>query len=340
MAVLLNRISMFWRIGPYPVVTVLCCLFMVAPGAWNASTMQSDKIADTAQRHERREGPFTINGREFTMILNLLTVKGASRGFGETIESFSIVDEDGKVHYQKSFDVEYGDYGFAETNDVSAYTLFGNGRKGFLYDSEKLKEVTTAKEASRGLVLYYSYSPSAPLGGISCQVFALKEERLVGLFSPLSVYGHIYDLPGGSNPKSLRLFEWDTMKFGVWTGWYEVIVPLRIFDGLRTMPLHHHSSYGYDAFDVKVERRQIEDLTFVRFFDRPEESSVPRHLAIKKETKVEFMLAYTRVHIQAGGSESAVTVDEMPWLKVRIDGQEGFVRDAEDLLALGIHQAG
>jgi hypothetical protein len=61
---------------------------------------------------------------------------------------------------------------------------------------------------------------------------------------------------------------------------------------------------------------------------------------IKKDTKIEFLYSYARVSIKSGKAECVISVDEMPWLKMRIDGQEGFVRDAEDLLALGIHPAG
>jgi hypothetical protein len=104
------------------------------------------------------------------------------------------------------------------------------------------------------------------------------------------------------------------MKFGVWTGWFEVVVPLRVLDRLEPVPLHYHSTYGYSAFDVNVERRQSEELTFVRLFGRPEEFSIPRHIVIQKDTKVEFIFAYTKVHIRSGPSESEIAVDAMPWL--------------------------
>ena len=63
-------------------------------------------------------------------------------------------------------------------------------------------------------------------------------------------------------------------------------------------------------------------------------------MIIKKDTKVEFLWAYARVSIGSGGTECVISIEEMPWLKVRIEGKEGFVRDAEDLSALDIHPAG
>jgi hypothetical protein len=302
--------------------------------------LDQEKYAGKIERHERRMGPFEIDEAEFTVILKLMKYRAASRGFDETVESFSIVDKDGEVHYQKSFDVEYGHGGFAETLGIGAYTLDSTGRKGFLRESGRLKEFTLEGQAGVGLIVYYGISPSAPSSGLSCQVFTLKAGHLVPLFSPLTVYGRIYELQRGSNPNALRLFDGNTMKFGVWTGWFEVVVPVKVLDGLRVVPLHYYSTFDYSAFEAFVERRQFEKVTFVRFFNHPDASSTPRHVIIRKETEVEFLWAYARVSIGSGGAECVISTDEMPWLKVRIDGKEGYVRDAEDLLALGIRPAG
>ena len=69
-------------------------------------------------------------------------------------------------------------------------------------------------------------------------------------------------------------------------------------------------------------------------------SSIPRHLIIRKDTKVEFIFAYTKVEVKSSGNWTSITIDKMPWLKVRIDGEEGYVKDAEDLQALGLRQSG
>jgi hypothetical protein len=266
--------------------------------------------------------------------------QGASNRLDDTVESFSIVDKEGKIHYQKSFDVKYSNGEFAQSLAISAYALDGSGKKGLLYESGRLKEISFKGQAGVGLIVYYDITPSAPSSGVSCQVFALRGERLLPLFSPLTVYGEIYELPRGSNPNTLRLFDGDIMKFGVWTGWFEVIVPVKVLDGLRVVPLHYNSTFGYNAFEVIVERRPSEEDTFVRLFNNPEASSIPRHVIIRKDTKLEFLWAYARVSSGSSGTERVISIDDMPWLKVRIDDKEGFVRDAEDLLALGIHSAG
>lgn len=321
---------------------VLTC-FMV-PLLYVADALTEDlngkPWTDQITRYESRLGPLKLGARELTVILNLIEYQGASEGFERTVETFSIVDKEGRVHYQKTFGVTYGDQGLEESMGVSAHVLESKGRPGFTHTPGGLEASASKEHAWAGLILSYAVTPSAPSSGVSCQVFTLQGDHLVPLFAPLTVYGKIYDLPPGSNAGAVSLFDDDTMKFGVWTGWFEVIVPVKVLDGLRVVPLHYTLTFDYNAFDVIVERRETDKETFVRLFNQPAAPATPRHVVIRKGTKVEFLWVYARVSIAHGGPESALSVDEMPWLKVRIDGEEGFVRDGEDLLALGIHPAG
>lgn len=337
-----NKLSVILRLVLNKTWAVLPCLFFIVLNSQVAPAKDVDSQIHTGKIEtlERRKGPFKIHEREFTVILNVMKYEGAPSGFDETVESFSIMDNKRKVHYQKSFAVEYGDNGFIESIGISAYRLDCKGKKGFRYESGTLKEITPMEQEGAGLILYYGTIPSAPSSGLSCQVFSLKGENLIPLFLPLTVYGQIYDLPQGSDPDALKLFDGNTMKFGVWTGWFEVIVPVMVFDELRVAPLHYNMTFDYNAFDVMVERRHSEEETFVRLFDHPDASTMPRHVIVKENTNVEFLWAYARVSIRSDSAECAISTDEMPWLKVRIDEKEGFVRDAEDLLALGIRPAG
>ena len=117
---------MNWTLAVFP------CLFLILLNAQDASTkdLNREKYAGKIQHHERRMGPFKIHGREFTVILNLMKYQGASKDFDETVKSFSIVDKQGEVHYQKSFDVEYGNGRFAESLAIWTYAL-DSREKGF-----------------------------------------------------------------------------------------------------------------------------------------------------------------------------------------------------------------
>lgn len=339
---IIMELFMALRLGLHRKWAVLACLFLIMLNAPDATTgdLNGKVNTDHIKRHERRLGPFKIGERQFSVILTLTNYQGAPEGFDETVEACSIVDEKGKVHYQKSFDVEYGKDGFIECLSVWAYALESCDRKFFRQESGRLKEEVSQGCVSKGLILYFGVTPSAPLSGVSCQIFASQGERLIPLSSPLTVYGQIYELPHGTDQNAARLFADDTMKFGVWTGWFEVVVPVKVLEKLRLMPVYYDLTFDCNAFNVIVERRPEEAETFVRFFTHPDASSIPRHVIIRKDTKVEFLLAHAKVSIESGGAECAITIYGMPWLKVRIDGEEGFIRDAEDLMALGIHQAG
>lgn len=268
----------------------------------------------------KKIGPFKVDDKSFTVVLKLKKIPGSTGSFSETVESFEIKDEKGASHFKRSFNIEITGNEFSDIFHVGAYVI------------EDMVE--------KGIILYYSVFPTAPSSGFSCQIFSLKGGRLVPLSPPLTVYGRIYDLPPGSTNSAVRLFEGNTMKFGIWTGWFEVIVPIRVLSGLKIAPLHYHLTYNFSAFDVKVVRTPSEEETFVRLFGSPSNSSIPLHVVIKEDTKVEFLLAYATISIKSEGSEGVISVNEDPWLKVRINDKEGFVRDAEDLLALGIRQAG
>jgi hypothetical protein len=204
MAIILNKLFVILRLVLNRTLVVWLCLFLIVLNAQDAPTKDLDRKIYTGKikSHERQLGPFKINEREFTVILKLMKYQGAPKCFDETVESFSIVDKKGKVHYQKSFNVEYGNGSFAESIGIWAHALDSKGRKVFLYESGRLKEVISKGHAGVGLILYYGIDPSAPSSGVSCQVFALKEDHLVSLFSPLTAYGQIYELPHGSNPNA------------------------------------------------------------------------------------------------------------------------------------------
>jgi hypothetical protein len=265
---------------------------------------------------ERRIGPLNVDGKYFTVLLKVKKIFDPRVVFHETVESFEIKDKEGNTHYQRSYEATVGEYGFRESVSVDGYVL--EGRYG------------------RGLILYYGIDPSAPSSGVSCQIFALKDGRLVAVSLPLAVYGKIYDLPKGSSENSLRLFNGDLLKFGVWTGNYQIIVPILIdWRRVAIRPFPHNLG----DFKVEAEREPVEEETFVRLFQVRDLSTVPKHVVIKKETKVEFLYAYTKIILETSFNQLVISAHE-PWLKVRINGKGGWVKEASDLNALGLPDAG
>ena len=87
---------------------------------------------------------------------------------------------------------------------------------------------------------------------------------------------------------------------------------------------------------------QGDDPTFVRLFVEPDAGvGVPQHVIVKKDSKVEMLAAKVKIVWDDSGEITDVGIDdELTWLKVWIDGKEGWIHTQEDFLALGIPQAG
>jgi hypothetical protein len=92
---------------------------------------------------------------------------------------------------------------------------------------------------------------------------------------------------------------------------------------------------------VEVERTPVEDeLTFVRLFTEADERfGTPKHVVVKRDSKVEFLGARVRV-VPSAGSILEIGVADDPWVHVRIDGQEGWLHTQEDFSAIGVPEAG
>jgi len=83
-------------------------------------------------------GPFKLNNKVYIVIVKLKKYLDASEGFDETVESFSIVDNEGKIHYEKSFNIVFDELGFAEAVSIHGYALESCNIKFFRYDSGRL----------------------------------------------------------------------------------------------------------------------------------------------------------------------------------------------------------
>ena len=82
-------------------------------------------------------------------------------------------------------------------------------------------------------------------------------------------------------------------------------------------------------------------MTFVRLFAEAHEAfGIPAHVVVKKDSKVEILATEAQVVWTEGADAVDITVADDPWLKVRIDGKEGWVHTQEDFQAIGLPQTG
>lgn len=96
--------------------------------------------------------------------------------------------------------------------------------------------------------------------------------------------------------------------------------------------------------EVAVQAERVpsdQDLTFVRLFTDANEAGVPRHVVLRKDSRVEILAAKIKLAWEEHRDVIFFGADDQdPWLKVRIDGQEGWIHTQEDFDAVGLPQAG
>jgi len=131
-------------------------------------------------------------------------------------------------------------------------------------------------------------------------------------------------------------------------GYYRVLIPVRVdFDHGRVEPAQHcepltpQGSQDLCDFPVRVDERLPAPLdTFVRLYPQPDARTTPQHVVVHPNSQVRFLAARTRLNWNREPNRSESSRQELPWLRVRIDGTEGWLQAPEDLEALGLQPAG
>lgn len=328
-----------------PVAHILCLVLLLATASIGCA--QSSRVVGKQEPPEssaaspqlgdleRRIGPLRIKERVFTVVLHLkhLGAGASDVGSEETVTRMEIRDEAGKVHYEATFPYDVEVDHFAETIGISAQPLEGKQGSGLL--------VTIGTE------------PSTPLGGESYQVFGLFNNQLVPFSKPILMEGNmVNEKPGEAVVKTsvepgLRA---DVLHFRVWTGNFFVVIPVRL-DWLQARAslawrCTKRTSRGDEPvcrFNPEVKRIPTQDeLTFVRLLpDYFEPDATAQHVVVKKNSTVEFLDA-AGIVLWNEEAEAVVQLDvgDDPWLKVRIDGKEGWIHTQEDFAAIGVPQSG
>jgi hypothetical protein len=286
---------------------------------------------------ERQLGPFEVSNQQFTVILRMK--RAVTQGpvlnpdFQETLSGIEIKDAGGVVHYENTFAVpEIADGSFVETTSLFATPVQG--------------------EQGNGLLITYSSLPSTPLGGSSWQVFGLSDGKLVPFNKPLYLEGDLMatgDAGEAIQTSQESTLQGDVLNFRVWTGNFFAVIPLKI-DWLlgRFAPAwqcHKMTGQGVQPLcQVRVEAERVaqeDDMTFVRLHEEPEEGfGSPAHVVVRKYSQIEFLAAETEVIWDEDANGVGLTVADDVWLKLRIDGKEGWVHTQEDFTAIGLPQAG
>ncbi len=297
---------------------------------------------------EQRLGPFQIGGQSFTVVLRKKRLLEAKE-LGETIVAMEIQDATGTRQYRRSFPYRVVAGTFPETWAVSAGILTGTNGRGLL-------------------VSYDSYSePSAPVEepGAWWQVFGVVNGRFMPFSAPLYVEGTLLSHRTGSAYATARPLgkEADALEFRLWTGNFRLIFPLRVdWAQGKLMPAQPCAKRAASGprevcqYNVVAQDNRSHAMTFVRLWPAADENSgKPERVVVKEDSKVDFLAAQVQVDWNEGAASGPSGSPEDPmndsgrfgvaqgtdvWLKVRIDGKEGWIHTEEGFAAIGLPAVG
>jgi len=305
-----------------------------APDAPRATAPQPASVHEDLKLEdlERALGPFEMGGQRYTIVLHEKRLAGAQTNGGgsEALASLEIRDASGALLHQQKFDYSVGRSGFDNWCSASAQLVKGSMNNAILIDAGCL--------------------PSAPGSSGTWEIFGVWNGRFMRLGRPFATQGEMIDFVAGRVTKvgEATSFQPDVMQLRVWTGNFYLKVPLTLnwMQGQLVPPRCFEATgdgmrEGGCDLDVEVERTPVDqELTFVRLFTEANENfAIPKHVVVKKGSKVEFLGVRARVLLSTGDVLEVGVADD-PWLKVRIDGQEGWIHTQEDFSALGVPQAG
>jgi hypothetical protein len=89
-----------------------------------------------------------------------------------------------------------------------------------------------------------------------------------------------------------------------------------------------------------VEALREDQQTFVRLFPEPDDGFTAQHVVVQAASKIEYLEARASVSWNQDGNGISFGVDGDLWLKVRIDGKEGWIHSQEDFSAVGLPLVG
>ena len=295
------------------------------------SSSATAAAASPTEDFERRIGPLLVKGKNFTVVLQLRRFQ--TQPSEETVVRMEIRDDTDAAAYDESFASEVEDGHFADTIEVSARELAGS--------------------QGSGLLVTYDQEPSTPLGGTSYQVFGLFNGKLVPFGKPILLEGNLVQ----SEPPPEKIvktasepgLEGDVLRFRVWTSNVFILVPVKVdwfqaklHPAWRCQKMTSRGWLPVCVFEVEAERVAPQDeMTFVRLLpDYFEPEATAQHAVVTKSSSVEILQAAGILLWTETPDVINLGVAEDLWLKVRIDGKEGWIHTQEDFDAIGLRQAG
>jgi hypothetical protein len=292
-------------------------------------------------------GPFSIAGRDYTVELQTRKVVGSDEQ-ADTVVAMEIRDSAGAVQYRKTFPYIEPKDEFVDSWSVSAALLSGTNGTGLLVSYDSYSEPSGPEEE--------------PVSWL--QIFGVVGGKFVPFGAPLEVQGGLLtDGPPGpvykaAGPAGTLA---DVVEFKAWTGHCRLVFPIRVDWAQGKLTPAQQCLKTADGLSAGCQYKVIPEdslsnsgLTFVRLWPNPDEKSgLPAKTVVKKGSKVDLLTALVETQWSDGRDSNPNTLGDSQnpiagaggfgvaqnsdlWLKVRIDGKEGWMHSEEDFQALGL----
>lgn len=282
---------------------------------------------------EEREGPFTLAGKTFTVVLHSKHLPPAQEGESVALASLDIIDAGGVVQHHEEFPYTVENGSFSESCSAEVNTISGSNGAGFLLASGCL--------------------PSAPMNGGPWQILGVINGKLKLIGKPLYAQGEMGEfVPGKINKigNATQILD-DGLRFRLFTGYFYVVVPLRVnwMEGKLALAEHCYYATGHGlaegGCEMPVEGAERahgeQEMTFVRMFTEPEEQvGTAEHVVIKSDSKIEILAGKIMVTWKETEDGIELGVGDDIWVKLRVNGKVGWIHTNEDLEAIGLYQSG
>jgi len=330
---------------------------IASPQAPGQNTAPQVPTTASATESVNRLGPFSIAGRDYTVAL---------QGSGGSVVAMEIRDAAGAVQYRRTFPHLEPSDGFQDWWSVSAHLLTGTNGTGLLLSYDGFSEPSAPEEEpTRWFQIFGARDGKLVPFGTPLELQGdLLDEYTSG---PPDLRGVLQDeYPSGRVYRTARALgtQADVVEFKAWTGHGRLIFPVRVdwVQGKLSPAQECVKTAGELGpgcqYKVLPEQLRKAGITFVRLWPSPDEKSgQPMKTVVKEDSKVDLVTALVATHWLEGPAPEAPWTFELAdagsfgvfsgaatdthtdiglWLKVRIDGKEGWIHSEEDFYALGL----
>jgi hypothetical protein len=284
-----------------------------------------------------REQLLTAAQQRFRLLTRLQKIAATGE---ETVESWELRDQNNRVVYREAYPVAFEHGSFESTVSIVA-------------------EPFTTQQGG-GILIHGMDLPSAPDSGGWVRVFGYTYGRSAygadpSLFTSFGlVQGEYLDLavdpskaaPAASGGATVTVMH-DVLRFRLWTGNFSIVYPVlinwitgKLQPAWRCLETTSKGPVERCSYAVTVEARRDSQPTFVRLFPEPDEGFIPKHVIVQPQSRIEYLEARVPVAWSEDRSGISFLANGDTWMKVRIDGREGWIHTEEDFEAVGLPLAG